>query len=274
MRGETGIADNHGVGDLAIEPRAVPGPQAAASADAEISSVSADFGRMSKAYRVRTEIEAILDRLREGDPVPPERELAARFEVARETVRQALRELLVQGRIRRQGRGTVVSRPKMVQPLSLRSYTEGAIGLGRRPGRLLVGWDDIPADPETAAALDIPAGATVMHLERVLLADDEKVGLESTYLTPARFGSLRATYDPTTSLYAAIRASGVVFGSAVERIETVLASPREAALLECTTALPMILLHRRTVDADGVPIERVRALYRGDRMAFETRLRE
>lgn len=260
--------------DLASDARALPVARTAASTTPEIPGARADFVPMSKAYRVRTEIEAILDRLGEGDPVPPERELAARFEVARETVRQALRELLVQGRIRRQGRGTVVSRPKMVQPLSLRSYTEGAIGLGRRPGRLLVGWDDVPADPETAAALDIPPGDTVMHLERVLLADDEKVGLESTYLTPARFGGLRATYDPTTSLYAAIRASGVTFGSAVERIETVLASPREAALLECTTALPMILLHRRTVDADGAPIERVRSLYRGDRMAFETHLRE
>jgi len=230
--------------------------------------------RMPKAYRVRTELEAILDRLEEGDTVPPERELAARFEVARETVRQALRELLVQGRIRRQGRGTVVSRPKIVQPLSLRSYTEGAISLGRKPGRILVGWTDVDADPATAAVLDIPPGAAVMHLERILLADGERVGLESTFLTLERFGALRATYDPTTSLYSAMRAAGVVFGSATERIETVLPSPREATLLECTTALPMILLHRRTVDAQDCPIERVRSLYRGDRMAFETHLRE
>ncbi|KZM74770.1 GntR family transcriptional regulator [Nocardia terpenica] len=233
-----------------------------------------DATRLPKAYRVRTEIEAILHELAEGDPVPSERELAARFAVARETVRHALRELLVEGRIRRQGRGTVVSRPKLVQPLSLRSYTEGAISLGRKPGRLVVGWTDVPADADTAAALDIPEDTTVMHLERILLADGEKIGLESTFLPLDRFGHLRATYDPTTSLYAALRTAGVVFGSALERIETVLASPREAALLECTTALPMILLNRRTVDTDDTPLERVRSLYRGDRMAFETRLRE
>jgi GntR family transcriptional regulator len=34
----------------------------------------------------------------------------------------------------------------------------------------------------------------------------------------------------------------------------------------------MLLLHRRSVDADGAPIERVRSLYRGDRVAFEARL--
>jgi GntR family transcriptional regulator len=52
----------------------------------------------------------------------------------------------------------------------------------------------------------------------------------------------------------------------------VLPLPREAALLESNTAMPMLLLNRRSLDVDGRPIEMVRALYRGDRIAFETRL--
>jgi GntR family transcriptional regulator len=96
--------------------------------------------------------------------------------------------------------------------------------------------------------------------------------LESTYLPKVRFGVLADTFDATTSLYAAIRATGVVFGSAVERIETVLPSPRQAALLESTTAMPMLLLDRRSLDTGGRPIEVVRALYRGDRVAFEAAL--
>ncbi|MEU8900161.1 GntR family transcriptional regulator [Nocardia sp. NPDC048505] len=236
------------------------------------STGSAPRGRQLKSYVVRTELERMLTELEAGDPVPSERDLAVRFEVARETVRQALRDLLVEGRIQRQGRGTVVSQPKMVQPLSLRSYTEGAISLGRVPGRIVVGFDDIPADGDTAAALGLEPGTPVMHLERVLLADGERIGLESTYLPRERFAGLRADYDPTTSLYAAVRATGVVYTNATERIETVLASPREAALLECSTALPLLLLHRRSLDQDGAPIERVRALYRGDRIAFEAQL--
>lgn len=256
----------------------VAGVRAAQGPDAEVAEKGAGRGelvlpdRMPKSYLVRTELEQMLSHLAEGDPVPSERDLAVHFAVARETVRQALRDLLVEGRIRRQGRGTVVSRPKMVQPLSLRSYTEGALSLGRVPGRLLVGWNDIDADADTARDLDLPVGTPVMHLERVLLADGERIGLESTYLPLHRFATLRTTYDPTTSLYAAIRASGVVFGTATERIETVLASPREAALLECTTALPLLLLHRRSLDPNGHPIEHVRALYRGDRIAFEAQL--
>ncbi|MGV9802084.1 GntR family transcriptional regulator [Mycobacterium sp. NPDC003449] len=210
--------------------------------------------------------------LGEGDPVPAERELAVRFGVARETVRQALHELLVAGRIERRGRGTVVARPKLTQPLGLQSYTEGALAMGRTPGRVLVTWETVGATAELSAGLGVAVDAPVMHLERVLLADDQRIGLESTYLAVSRFADLRDRFDPATSLYAAIRAGGVEFGSATERIETALAAPREAALLESTTAMPMLLLNRRSLDTDGVPIELVRALYRGDRVAFETLL--
>ena len=227
---------------------------------------------MSKPHQIRTALDELLDGLVEGDPFPPERELATRFGVARETLRQALHELLVEGRIERRGRGTVVAKSKLVQPLSLSSYTEGALRMGRKPGRVLVTWDDVPATAELADALDVAEGVDVMHLERILLADGQRIGLESTYLPGHRFGSFRQTFDPTTSLYAAVRATGVTFGSAVERIETVLASPREARLLESTTAMPMLRLHRRSLDTDGAPIEVVHSLYRGDRVAFEARL--
>lgn len=229
-------------------------------------------GAQPKPYLVRTALDGLLADLDVDDPVPSERDLAVRFGVARETVRQALHELLVEGRIERRGRGTVVARPKLVQPLSLRSYTEGALRMGRQPGRLLVTWADESADAEMAEALAVSRGDRVIHLERVLLADGQRIGLESTYLSADRFGRALSHFDPTTSLYAAIRATGVEFGSAVERIETMLPSPREAQLLETTTAMPMLHLNRRSMDVDGVPIEKVRALYRGDRVAFEANL--
>ncbi|AMO63891.1 GntR family transcriptional regulator [Mycolicibacterium phlei] len=227
---------------------------------------------ISKAHRVRTALDTLLAGLDVGDPVPAERDLAARFNVARETVRQALHELLVEGRIERRGRGTVVSHPKLVQPLSLRSYTEGAERMGHIAGRRLVSWEDIRADANAARALGIRAGTKVMRLERVLLADAQPIGLETTYLAASRFGWLRTRFDPETSLYAALRDAGVEFAAALERIETVLPSPREAELLGTTTAMPALLLNRRTVDSADEPIELVRALYRGDRVAFEAML--
>ncbi|KUI39729.1 GntR family transcriptional regulator [Mycobacterium sp. GA-2829] len=234
--------------------------------------MTAQQARAPKTHLVRTELDALLTGLDVGDAVPAERDLAVRFGVARETVRQAMHELMIEGRVERRGRGTVIAKPKLVQPLSLKSYTEGAVRMGRTPGRVLVSWDDLRADTELAAALDVRRGAKVMQLERILLADGDRIGLESTFLSVQRFGWLRNTFDPTTSLYAALRASGVEFAAAVERVETALPSPREAALLGTTTAMPVLMLNRRTVDAADHPIELVRALYRGDRVAFEALL--
>lgn len=232
-----------------------------------------EHGRVPKYYAVKTQLDELLDELGEGGALPTERELSARFGVARETVRQALRELLLQGRVRRRGRGTVVAGPKLEQPLSLVSSTEGVRRQGLVPGRSLIGLDRRPAGEALAEQLAIGVTDPVWHLERVLLADDERVGLESTYLPVDRFPHLERDFDPDSSFYTYLRERlGVRFSAAQEKIETVLATPREALLIGTPPALPMLLLHRLSHEAGGRPVERVRSLYRGDRFSFTTSL--
>ncbi|MGW7004065.1 GntR family transcriptional regulator [Streptomyces sp. NPDC054933] len=247
--------------------------QGSGTPGAPVRSGIPEHGRIPKYYAVKTQLEALLDELGEGGGLPTERDLAARFGVARETVRQAVRELLIQGRVRRKGRGTVVAGPKLEQPLSLVSYTEGVRRQGKVPGRSLIGLDRVPAGAELARQLGIGQTDPVWHLERVLLADDERVGLESTYVSVDRFPYLERDFDPDSSFYAFLRDQlGVRFAAAEERIETVLATPREALLIGTPPALPMLLLNRVSRDADGRPVERVRSLYRGDRFSFTTHL--
>ncbi len=240
---------------------------------APIRSGIPEHGRIPKYYAVKAQISLLLDELGEGGLLPTERDLALRHEVSRETVRQALRELLLEGRLRRQGRGTVVAGPKLEQPLSLASYTEGVRRQGRRPGRHLIGLERFPCPDALAAEIGVGRGEPVWHLERVLLADDERVGLESTYVSVARLPSLDVEFDPDSSFYAYLRDRlGIAFGDADERIETVLATPREALLIGTPPALPMLLLHRLSRDTEGRPLERVRTLFRGDRFSFTTHL--
>ncbi len=145
---------------------------------------------------------------------------------------------------------------------------------GRRPGRHLIGLDRFPCPEALAAEIAVERGEPVWHLERVLLADDERVGLESTYVGVDRVPDLDTEFDPDSSFYAYLRDRlRIAFGDADERIETVLATPREALLIGTPPALPMLLIHRLSRDAEGRPLERVRTLFRGDRFSFSTRLR-
>ncbi|WP_020671832.1 UTRA domain-containing protein [Amycolatopsis nigrescens] len=233
-----------------------------------------EHGRIPRYYAVKVELLELIAELGENAVLPTERELCERFDVSRATVRQAVSELVLEGRLRRrQGSGTFVAGPKLVQPLALVSYTEGLRQQGIEPGRTLITLERRPADRGLATELKIEPGEEVVHIERVLLADLERVGLESTYLTAAQFPTLLDVFDPKESLYACLRERlGVKFAGAEERMETVLATPREALLIGTNPALPMLLMHRVSWGPDGTPFERVRSLYRGDRFSFMTRL--
>jgi GntR family transcriptional regulator len=226
-------------------------------------------------FAVKTRLVEVLERLGEGAALPPERTLAKDFGVSRWTMRQAIRELVADGRLRaRQGQGTFVATPKLIQPLALVSYTEALRAQGQQPGREVVAFDEIPADAVLAGQLGITEGGPVHRLERVLLADGQPIGLETTYLAVERFPTLREVLEPTGSLYRCLTDQlGVRFGEGEELVETVIATPVEAELLKATQSLPMLLLHRTSRDTDGRPIEAVRSLYRGDRVGFRATLR-
>lgn len=224
--------------------------------------------RMLKHQIVRKNLDALLDDLSPGDSFPSERDLAERYDVSRETLRQAMRELLVAGRIERRGRTTIVADPKVVLPLAIGSYTEAARDKGMAATRILVGWSIDGADDHLADLLHIEPGAAVVQLERVFTTDNVRVGLETTRIAAHRIPGLMDTFDYRDSLYAELRTRGIQFDRVVDSIETVLPDAREVSLLNVDPRTPMFLLNRVSYDIDGVPIEQRRSLYRGDRMTF------
>ena len=235
------------------------------SADGPVLDGIPEHGRVPRYYAVKVELLAVIAELGEGAVLPTERELCERFEVSRATVRQAVAELVLEGRLsRRQGSGTYIAGPKLVQPLAPAGRRPGI-----RPGRSAITLERRPAGRALAADLQVTSDAEVFHLERVLLAGDERVGLESTYLLVSRCPDLLEVFTPEQPLSEQL---GVEPAGAEERVETVLATPREALLIGTNPAVPMLLTHRISWGPDGVPFERVRSLYRGDRLSFTTRL--
>jgi GntR family transcriptional regulator len=228
-----------------------------------------EHGRVPLYFAVRARLLDLIQTLGEGSALPSERDLADLFDVSRLAVRQAVGELVLEGRLtRRQGVGTFVAPPKLVRPMSLSN-------LGFEPTLSLVTLEHLPAANPLAAELGVRVGAMIVHIERVVAAHGDRIGLESTYLAAERFPGLSDRFDPAESLHAHLRdVFGVTVADAEERVETILATPREAQLIGVSQALPMLLLNRLTRDGDGRPIDRARSLFRGDRFSIIATLRE
>jgi GntR family transcriptional regulator len=240
----------------------------------EAESLAAVAQREPKYWGLKRHLLDMLEQLPPGSPIPTERSLAVEFNVSRTTVRQALAELTIEGRLLRvQGKGTFAAEPKVAQRLQLSSYTEDMRAQGRHPSSRLLAIAEEGADAELARLLDVRAGSKVLRLHRLRLADGEPMAIETTHLSLGRFRGLRRYLSATGSLYTVLGEKfGVRMGHAEETIETALASPTEAELLGADTGLPMLLLSRHSFDTAGKPVEWVRSLYRGDRYKFVTTL--
>jgi len=228
-----------------------------------------------KYYLVKGHLSEMLSGLAPGEALPPERALAERFATSRTTVRQALRELTIEGHlVSVQGSGTFAATPKVAQPLELTSYTEDMRRQGLAPRSRLLSVGYLRADDELARRLGLHRGARALRIERLRMASDEPMAIETTHLAAARFPGLARRLDDSTSLYSLLAdVYGVQLCEAEETIETVPAPPREAALLETTVGYPMLLLSRHSRDSQGRPIEYVQSFYRGDRYKFVAQLR-
>lgn len=230
--------------------------------------------RVPKYYRLKRHLQEMTETMPPGTPVPPERSLAAEFDTSRTTVRQALSELVIEGRLERiQGKGTFVAKPKVSQTLQLTSYTEDMRAQGLEPASQLLEIGYITADDRLAELLDLRPGGRVLRIERLRLANGEPMAIETTHLSQERFPALRRSLVRYASLYAALaEVYDVHLARAEETIETALASPREAGLLGTDVGLPMLMLSRHSRDANGEPVEWVRSVYRGDRYKFVANL--
>jgi GntR family transcriptional regulator len=230
--------------------------------------------RIPKYYGLKRHLLEMTQTLPPGSPVPPERTLSVEFGTSRTTVRQALQELVVEGRLERiQGKGTFVAKPKVAQALRLTSYTEDMRAQGLEPTSKLLEIGYVVADDTLSEKLRIKPRTRVLRIERLRLANGEPMAIETTHLSAQRFPGLRRQLSRSHSLYAALSEKyGVRLLEAEETIETVPAPPREAHILGTDVGLPLLLLSRHSIGEDGEPVEFVRSLYRGDRYKFVAHL--
>jgi DNA-binding GntR family transcriptional regulator len=143
--------------------------------------VATQLAQEPKYWHLKTVLDdALASDFAVGEVLPNERELAARFGVARATLRQALDQLELEGRLqRRRGVGTTVAGPRMGVPVA--RPQSGWPGSAPDAWRTVDCVDAVPP-ASVAEALGSPAGESVHTLHRVRMMHGQPVGTECLYI--------------------------------------------------------------------------------------------
>jgi GntR family transcriptional regulator len=211
-----------------------------------------------------------------GDKIPSEPELCTTYRVSRTVVRQALREIELDGLIvRRKGKGTFIAEPKIMESLvqKLTGFYQDMVDRGHKPITKVLMHEVRPASPKTAEYLGLTPGTPVFCIERLRYVEDVPIVLVTTYI-PYHLCPRLAEYDLSNeSLYTILeREFGLVIARGRRTIEAVPANQREAQLLMVGECDPLLLLNSVSYMEDGTPLEYYHAVHRGDRSRFEVEL--
>ncbi len=208
--------------------------------------------------------------IRPHSALPPERDLAADFDVSRITVRKALDGLVSEGLLtRRQGAGTFVKGVVEKQFSKLTSFSEDMANRGSVARSKWLSKSEGGVRPEEALTLGLSPGARVFRFERIRYADDMPMAIEHSVISGFALDGLDYV---DCSLYEALELSGNRPVRALQRLRAILFDANQAAMLEIERGAPGLFIERRGYLRDGRPVEMTHSWYRGDAYDFVAEL--
>jgi GntR family transcriptional regulator len=224
--------------------------------------------------QLETELKRRLDDGEFTDRFPTDHELVAEYAVSRQTVREAIRHLNHAGiLIRERGRGTVVNRDVVEQPLgALYSLFESIESTGRVQRSDVRRIGEIH-DPVVAALLELPADSGLFYLERLRWVDDEPLAIDRVWLPLDQVRPLLTADFGRTALYDELeRLVGMRPQVGWERIAPVVPPPEERRALQMRRGEAAFFIERSS-SVNGSPIEWRTTTLRGANYRFVANFR-
>lgn len=235
---------------------------------------------------LRTAITA--GKLAPGEKLESENELKDRYGTTRVTVRKALSLLKADGLlISEQGRGVFVRQQPRVRlqttganfrerrSTGVSNFTAEAAAQGLRAQQRILAVERVPAPPEVAERLGLPAGASVIVRRRAFFIDDEPMQLVDGYYPEGLFtgspveaprriagGTSALIEDPAGPV-------GQRIVRFVEDLEIRMPTPSEVGALRIPPGVPLARVLRSTLVEDGRVVEVLDSRVPSDRHLFQ-----
>lgn len=200
-----------------------------------------------------------------GELFPKETDLARRWGIARNTLRQAINKLVQENLLERKKRtGTRVSKQKITTNLgNWMSFTHEMEDMGLSFKNLVINARQKKATKEVAGYLEVAPGTSVICLQRTRSTDQYPMVYFESHFHPRTGLSENENFE--RPLYELLdEAHNIVPVYSREQIKAIAATDKIAALLKIKKGAPVLERKRLVLDAARKPIEFNICYYRSD----------
>jgi len=208
------------------------------------------------------------------EKLPSESKLSELFRVNRNTVRQAISDLVAKGLVQKKnGVGSFVI-GRSFQPVKytlqhISSFTDDMMRMGVVPQTKLIHKSVIEAPSDVAEKLMQGKEKKVILTERLRLGNRIPLVIERSYLPHEEYKDI-LKMRLTGSLYHLLtRKFHVVLRRSLQTFRAIALSGRDAKLLGVPPRSPGIFLESVIYDSKNIPVEVLHAFHRGDKYIFE-----
>jgi GntR family transcriptional regulator len=211
----------------------------------------------------------------EGERIPSEHALCAKFRVSRPTIRQALDVLVQEGRLyRHAGRGTFATAANgNDRRLRVIGSIDDMMALGDETWFKLISREMAPVPANIAHALRLPPGSSAFRIYGVRHAESGPFQHTTVWLPPALGLALASDDISKTSMLGLIeRHLNTSIKFMEQTVDAALAPRSVAELLQLRARTPLLLFERIYFLANGEPVSYTLAYQTGRRYPYRVAL--
>lgn len=210
--------------------------------------------------------------LEPGTKLQNEIDLAKQLSLSRPTMRKAMDELVRSGLlVRKRGVGTQVVAGQFRRPLELSSLFDDLHRGGAKPATEILAFSHAEADKRDLELMHVAPGSSVYRFTRLRSVGGKPLALMENQVRDD-IAELDAGTLKDHGLYELLRAAGVNFRLAQQRIGAVIANEYQAEQLQVEPGAALVTMERTAFDDTGRVVETGQHVYRGDSYSFEMTL--